>query len=80
MAFMAGDGEGRIVSHLVVVDRAGVLFSGCGELETLPYQTPLLDPKLVDLNYFSSLIYESISQSQKLHIEIGMTVAWYNGR
>jgi hypothetical protein len=80
MAFMGGDGEGRIVSHLVVLDRAGVLFSGCAELEALSYQTPLLDPKVVDLIYFSSLMYSSISQSQKLHREIGMTVAWYNDR
>jgi hypothetical protein len=77
---MAGDGEGRIVSRLLVVGRAGVLFSGCDEPETQSYQTPLLDPKAVDLNYFSSSKYSSISQSQKLHREIGMTVAWYNSR
>ena len=77
---MASDGEGGIVSRLVVVDRAGALFSGCDEPETLSYQAPPLDPKAVDLNYFSSLIHSSISQSQKLYREIGMTVAWYNGK
>jgi len=77
---MAGDGEGRIVSRLLVVGRAGALFSGCDEPETQSYQTPPFNPKVVDLNYFSSSKYSSISQSQKLHREIGMIVAWYNGR
>ena len=49
---MPDDGKGRIVSRLVEVNHAGVLFSGRDEPEALSYQTPLLELKVIDLKYF----------------------------
>ena len=48
----ADDGKGRIVSRLVEVSYAGVLFSGRDEPEALSYQKPLLDLKVIDFKFF----------------------------